>query len=206
MGHSGPRSAGRALLALAAAGCALRLLSASGGVASFVPSPRTAAEAPQRRALLLGGVAAGTAAAAQDALAIEVDIPDRIKEDPFDLVGVNPDSRKEDEKEFYIKKSYREDTYQLLKHMKISGSLDKGTPRMERWQKRIKEEMDDWLALYRRQEMSVGRQSYYTLYSAINTMASHIVSYGPKFPFPKKRQQRYYELLTKAERYLEKGK
>ncbi|CAK0890955.1 unnamed protein product, partial [Prorocentrum cordatum] len=83
-----------------------------------------------------------------------------------------------DEKEFYIKKSYREDTYQLLKHMKISGSLDKGTPRMERWQKRIKEEMDDWLALYRRQEMSVGRQSYYTLYSAINTMASHIVSYG----------------------------
>ena len=89
----------------------------------------------------------------------------------------------------------------------------------ERWNTRIKKEMNDWLAIYRRQNVSVGRldipsaifafngvlpkrlslqhitcaswgvsickwhitperQSYYSLYSAINTLASHFTSYG----------------------------
>ncbi|CAE7663935.1 psb27 [Symbiodinium sp. CCMP2592] len=83
-----------------------------------------------------------------------------------------------DYKTFYMKSKYRQDTYQVMKHMKISASLDKGTPNMEKWNSRVKKEMNDWLALYRRQNLSVGRQSYYSLYSAINTLASHFTSYG----------------------------
>ncbi|CAE7195572.1 PSB27-1 [Symbiodinium natans] len=105
-----------------------------------------------------------------------------------------------------MKSKYRQDTYQVMKHMKISASLDKGTPNMEKWNSRIKKEMNDWLALYRRQNLSVGRQSYYSLYSAINTLASHFTSYGPKFPFPNKRRPRFYELCNQVEKYLEKGK
>lgn len=141
------------------------------------------------------------------AFAVEVDVPDRINTDPYQLIGMeNPDNDKADKAEFYMKKQYKSDTYQVLKHMKISGSLDKGTPNMEKWNKRIKEEMNDWVALYRRQEAVVGRQSYYSLYSAVNTLASHFTSYGPKFPFPSKRRPRFYELINTTEKYLEKGK
>ncbi|CAK9035179.1 Photosystem II repair protein PSB27-H1 [Durusdinium trenchii] len=112
----------------------------------------------------------------------------------------NPDDKKEDYKTFYMKQKYRQDTYQVMKHMKISASLDKGTPNMERWNTRIKKEMNDWLAIYRRQNVSVGRQSYYSLYSAINTLASHFTSYGPKFPFPNKRRPRFFELCQQVEK------
>ncbi|CAE7667991.1 PSB27-1 [Symbiodinium sp. CCMP2456] len=136
-----------------------------------------------------------------------VEVPDRINSDPYELIGMeNTADKKEDYKTFYMKSKYRQDTYQVMKHMKISASLDKGTPNMEKWNSRVKKEMNDWLALYRRQNLSVGRQSYYSLYSAINTLASHFTSYGPKFPFPNKRRPRFYELCNQVEKYLEKGK
>mmetsp|Transcript_55800 Transcript_55800/g.120595 ORF Transcript_55800/g.120595 Transcript_55800/m.120595 type:complete len:218 (+) Transcript_55800:52-705(+) len=162
----------------------------------------------RRGALAVAGFSA--LASAAPALAEEkapVALPQRINENPYDLIGMgNPEDQKEDRENFYMKKKYRDDTYQVVKHMKISGSLDKGTPNMEKWNKRVKEEMDDWLALYRRTDSIVGRQSYYALYSAVNTLASHFTSYGPKFPFPNKRRARFYELINQAERYLEKGK
>jgi hypothetical protein len=139
--------------------------------------------------------------------AAPVDVPDRINSDPYELIGMsNPENEKEDYKVFYMKRNYKEDTYQVMKHMKISASLDKGTPNMEKWNKRVKEEMNDWLALYRRQDAIIGRQSYYSLYSGINKLASHFTSYGPKFPFPNKRRPRFFELMNTTEKYLEKGK
>lgn len=169
-----------------------------------------------RRSLLGAFMLAGSEPAWAQAAAVmpgqtlsgpQVDVPDRINADPYELIGMeNPDDKKEDYKTFYMKQKYRQDTYQVMKHMKISASLDKGTPNMERWNTRIKKEMNDWLAIYRRQNVSVGRQSYYSLYSAINTLASHFTSYGPKFPFPNKRRPRFFELCQQVEKYLEKGK
>eukprot|EP00440_Ansanella_granifera_P027897 gb/GFBE01030310.1/.p1 GENE.gb/GFBE01030310.1/~~gb/GFBE01030310.1/.p1 ORF type:complete len:281 (+),score=73.77 gb/GFBE01030310.1/:1-843(+) len=173
------------LAALAAAGAAL--------------AAEEAAEAQQVPSVSPGGGMQGAAPA--------VELPDRINTDPYELIGMdNPNDKKEDFKMFYMKKQYRNDTYQVMKHMKISASLDKGTPNMEKWNLRVKEEMNDWLALYRRQDAVVGRQSYYSLYSAVNTLASHFTSYGTKFPFPNKRRPRFFELTNTVERYLEKGK
>jgi len=136
----------------------------------------------------------------------EVALPTKITADPYELLSIDPTSKAQDKKEFDMHKNYRQDTYQVVKHMKISGSIDKGAPNMEKWNKRVKEEMNDWVALYRRQDAVVGRQSYYALYSAVNTLASHFTSYGPKFPFPNKRRARFYELINQTERYLEKNK
>mmetsp|Transcript_76736 Transcript_76736/g.106577 ORF Transcript_76736/g.106577 Transcript_76736/m.106577 type:complete len:210 (-) Transcript_76736:101-730(-) len=179
------------------------------------PSPSGAESQASRRGLLstLGLTALGVPLAAQAQGATgappkpQVEVPDRINSDPYELIGMdNTADKKEDYKTFYMKSKYRQDTYQVMKHMKISASLDKGTPNMEKWNTRVKKEMNDWLALYRRQNLSVGRQSYYSLYSAINTLASHFTSYGPKFPFPNKRRPRFYELCNQVEKYLEKGK
>mmetsp|Transcript_53914 Transcript_53914/g.149952 ORF Transcript_53914/g.149952 Transcript_53914/m.149952 type:complete len:285 (+) Transcript_53914:92-946(+) len=162
-----------------------------------------------RRGAVFLAVAAGTSlpAVALAEAPAEVDLPSRIKVNPYELLSMSdPDDQKQDRKEFSMKRNYRGDTYQVVKHMKISASLDKGTQGMEQYQKRIKKEMDDWLALYRRQDAVVGRQSYYSLYSAVNSLASHIVSYGPKLPFPNKRRQRFFQLINQTEKFLEKGK
>lgn len=174
-------------------------------------------EETSRRALLMPAALLAAAASMEPANAQVsggpsnpvpvVDLPDRITQDPYELIGMeNPSNEKEDYKVFYMKRKYRDDTYQVLKHMKISASLDKGTPNMEKWNMRVKEEMNDWLALYRRQDAIVGRQSYYSLFSAVNTLASHLTSYGPKYPFPNKRRPRFFELTNTTEKYLEKGK
>uniref|UniRef100_A0A7S4VDU9 Uncharacterized protein n=1 Tax=Alexandrium monilatum TaxID=311494 RepID=A0A7S4VDU9_9DINO len=193
---------------LAVAGCAVRGLAVivrrarKEGADGDLAMSRRVAVLPA--ALLTGGAAC---LAPEATFAEAVELPDRINADPYDLIGMtNPEDSKVDKKEFYMKKDYKQDTYQVLKHMKISASLDKGTPNMEKWNRRIKEEMDDWVALYRRQDAVVGRQSYYSLYSAVNTLASHFTSYGPKFPFPNKRRPRFFELVNTTEKYLEKNK
>lgn len=213
----GNRRGCRMALRVAGSALALHLLSCLGGAGvsfSALPPRAPAAqdqelELSRRSAVLPGALAAFMAAlgeGAEPALA-EVDVPDRVTTDPYQLIEMkNPEDRKEDRKEFYMKKKYFEDTYQVVKHMKISASLDKGTPNMEKYNRRVKEEMDDWLALYRSSDLVVGRQSYYSLYSAINTLASHFTSYGPKFPFPSKRRPRFYELIATTEKYLEKNK
>mmetsp|Transcript_32793 Transcript_32793/g.72971 ORF Transcript_32793/g.72971 Transcript_32793/m.72971 type:complete len:206 (+) Transcript_32793:60-677(+) len=170
------------------------------------PSSSTVQVEVNRRALLLPGISLMGAAASTPAVAIEVQVPDKIKSDPFELLAVDPTDKKQDRAEFYMKRNYKGDTEQLLKHMRIAGVLDKGTTNMERYNKRVKEELDDWVALYRRQDKFAGRQSFYTMYTAIETLASHYTSYGPKFPFPNKRRPRFYELLNIAEKYLDKGK
>jgi len=156
-------------------------------------------------AALLAAVSGASPAFAEEPSA-QAALPTKISVDPYELLGIDPEDKKQDKKEFDMHKNYRQDTYQVVKHMKISGSIDKGAPKMERWNKRVKEEMNDWVALYRRQDAVVGRQSYYALYSAVNTLASHFTSYGPKFPFPNKRRARFYELINQTERYLEKNK
>lgn len=210
---------------LAVCGLALCTLLSAGDVLSFIcfgpttapivaPSVGRGEEDLSRREMLLPGLAAlaGLALEPMPALAEEdappnIDVPDRIKANPYELIGItNPDDKKTDRAEFYIKKKYGPDTYRMIKHMKISASLEKGSPEMERFNKRVKEEMDDWLGIYRHEDISAGRQSFYTIYTCINYLASHFTSYGPKFPFPNKRRARFFQLINQAEKYLEKKK
>jgi len=202
-----------AVAALAAAtGCSLSRRS----VARAAQAKSTEEEA-SRRNVVLPAIAAVFASADEKSAEAQpagyqapmskVEIPDRINQDPYELIGMDdPADQKSDFKYFYMKRNYRLDSYQVMKHMKLSASLDKGTPRMDEWNSRVKREMNDWLALYRRQDQVVGRSSYYSMYSAVNSLASHFTSYGTKFPFPKKKRPRFFELMNVTEKYLEKGK
>jgi len=196
----------------AAAGLSL----ARRSVARAAQTKKSAEEEASRRNVVLPAIAAAFASMEESAEAqpagyqapmSKVEIPDRINQDPYELIGMeDPADQKSDFKYFYMKRNYRLDSYQVMKHMKLSASLDKGTPRMDEWNSRVKREMNDWLALYRRQDQVVGRSSYYSMYSAVNSLASHFTSYGTKFPFPKKKRPRFFELMNVTEKYLEKGK
>lgn len=130
--------------------------------------------------------------------------PARIAGDPYDLIKGG--DGKVGKNEFEIRRNYQEDTVQVIKHMRISGSLEKGAPNMEAFNKQVKEEINDWVAMYRRQDNIASKQSYSNLSTAMNTLASHLVTYGNKFPFPQKRRERLFELLYRSEKFVKKGK
>merc|ERR1712091_708436 len=64
-----------------------------------------------------------------------------------------------------------------------------------------KKEMIDFVSFYRRFTNVSGKQSFSTLYTAINVLAGHYTSYGPKFPVPEEREAR----LLHAERLVVRG-
>ena len=58
--------------------------------------------------------------------------------------------------------------------------MDKGTPNMDLINKNMKKEMVDFVSFYRRFNNVAGKQSFSTLYTAINVLAGHYTSYGTK--------------------------
>ena len=63
---------------------------------------------------------------------------------------------------------------------------------MDTINKNMKKEMVDFVSFYRRFSNVAGKQSFSTLYTAINVLAGHYTSYGTKFPVPEKRRKRLY--------------
>merc|ERR1719464_1894113 len=95
--------------AAAAAGFARGAVAVRARQRTDAPSEEPAAS---RRSIVPASLAAVVGASLevpeQPAHAIEVDIPDRIKENPFELIGMgDPSDSKEDKKEFYMKKQYK---------------------------------------------------------------------------------------------------
>ena len=65
---------------------------------------------------------------------------------------------------------------------------------MDTINKNMKKEMVDFVSFYRRFSNVAGKQSFSTLYTAINVLAGHYTSYGTKFPVPEKRRKRLYQV------------
>ncbi len=68
----------------------------------------------------------------------------------------------------------------------------------------MKKEMIDFISFYRRFTNVSGRQSFSTLYTAINVLAGHYTSYGVKFPVPEKRRKRLYQEYNEIEKNIKK--
>lgn len=154
-----------------------------------------------RRAFLQrSGSAAAAAAAAYSmspyaayAAASDVEVPPTVTEYEFPS-------------DWALTGTYDADARKVLKHMKLGTTLGKGANRMEEFHKDLKSEMIEFVSYYRRFANVSGKQSFSTLYTAINGYASHITSYGPKFPIPEKRRKRLYQEYVDIERQLKKGR
>ena len=62
------------------------------------------------------------------------------------------------------------------------------------------------VSFYRRFTNVSGKQSFSTLYTAINTLSGHYASYGNKYPVPEKRKVRLQQQYKEIERALARGK
>merc|ERR1711988_1290913 len=123
----------------------------------------------------------------------EVEVPPQILEFEF------PDDWK-------VTGKYDVDARKVVAHMKLGTTLGKGANRMSEFHTLLKKEMVDFVSEYRRFDTVTGKQSFSTLYTAINGYCSHLTSYGMKYPIPEKRRKRLYQEYADIERQLKKGR
>ena len=88
-------------------------------------------------------------------------------------------------KDWGITSDYYTDAAKVVAHMRLATSLEKGAPNMELIALNCKKEMIDFVSFYRRFTNVSGKQSFSTLYTAINVLAGHYTSYGPSSPSQK---------------------
>ena len=107
-------------------------------------------------------------------------------------------------KDWGIQGDYYTDAAKVVRHMRIATSMDKNYPNMETIGTNMKKEMIDFISFYRRFTNVAGRQSFSTLYTAINVLAGHYTSYGVKFPVPEKRRKRLFQEYNEIEKNIKK--
>ena len=164
-------------------------------VASLAPAPQKPLTVARRDiAATLGTFAAAVVAApafADDAPAA----PPAEEETPAPV---------EFPKDWGITSDYYTDAAKVVAHMRLATSLEKGAPNMEMIALNCKKEMIDFVSFYRRFTNVSGKQSFSTLYTAINVLAGHYTSYGPKFPVPEKRRKRLFQEYAEVEKNIKK--
>ena len=92
-------------------------------------------------------------------------------------------------KDWGITSDYYTDAAKVVAHMRLATSLEKGAPNMEMIALNCKKEMIDFVSFYMPNLGVSGKQSFSTLYTAINVLAGHYTSYGPKFPVHERERQ-----------------
>jgi len=71
---------------------------------------------------------------------------------------------------------------------------------------KLRQDINYWVATYRRQSKFTAKPSYGTMYGACNAIAGHYSSFGPTAPIPKKRLDRVLLELDQTLTRLERGK
>ena len=101
---------------------------------------------------------------------------------------------------------YKADASQVLTDMRAACDLGRGAPGMAETVGKTRKEMNDFVALYRRNDKVSGSTSFSTLYTAINTLSGHYASYGSAYPVPEKRKKRLTQQFSEIDRALNRGR
>lgn len=141
-------------------------------------------QSTSRRAFLLSALAAGAAVTAELSSPVVPALADQSS-----LTG-----------------DYPQDAAIVLASMKEACGLTRGAPGMADTVRRTRQDMNDFVALYRRNNKVAGTTSFSTLYTAINTLSGHYVSYGNAYPVPEKRKKRLNQQFNEVTRALSRGR
>lgn len=101
---------------------------------------------------------------------------------------------------------YKSDASAVLEAMKEAWELPRGAPGMVDTVKNTRKKMNDFVALYRRNDKVSGSVSFSTLYTAINTLSGHYASFGPSYPVPEKRKKRLNTQFKDINKALARGR
>ncbi|KAJ6827386.1 photosystem II 11 kD protein [Iris pallida] len=105
-----------------------------------------------------------------------------------------------------VDEEYTKDTSEVISKVRATIGMDKADPNVASAVAEMREASNTWVAKYRREKSLLGRASFRDIYSALNAVSGHYISFGPTAPIPAKRKTRILEELDTAEKALVRGR
>lgn len=91
---------------------------------------------------------------------------------------------------------YVREASEVIQKVRSTLNMDKGDPNIADSVAELREASNYWVAKYRREKALLGRASFRDIYSALNAVSGHYVSFGPTTPIPAKRKMRILEQIS----------
>ncbi|GKB21861.1 photosystem II repair protein PSB27-H1, chloroplastic [Tanacetum coccineum] len=101
---------------------------------------------------------------------------------------------------------YAKETQEVIQKVRTTINMDKTDPNIANAVADLRETSNSWVAKYRREKALLGRLSFRDMYSALNAVSGHYVSFGPTSPIPAKRKVRILEEMDSVEKALLRGR
>ncbi|KAK4486920.1 hypothetical protein RD792_006229 [Penstemon davidsonii] len=101
---------------------------------------------------------------------------------------------------------YVKETEEVINKVRTTITLDRNDPNVATAVAELRETSNYWVAKYRKEKALLGRASFRDMYSALNAVSGHYISFGPTAPIPVKRKQRILEEMDSAEKSLLRGR
>lgn len=101
---------------------------------------------------------------------------------------------------------YVKETEEVIGKVRKTITLEKSDPNVAAAVAELRETSNAWVAKYRREKALLGRASFRDMYSALNAVSGHYISFGPTAAIPAKRKQRILEEMDTAEKALLRGR
>ncbi|MBA0849199.1 hypothetical protein Goshw_012787, partial [Gossypium schwendimanii] len=101
---------------------------------------------------------------------------------------------------------YVKETSDVIKKVRSTINMDKNDPNVATAVAELRDTSNSWVAKYRREKALLGRPSFREIYSALNAVSGHYISFGPTAPIPAKRKARILEEMDTAEKALLRGR
>ncbi|PSS05739.1 Photosystem II repair protein like [Actinidia chinensis var. chinensis] len=117
------------------------------------------------------------------------------------LLLLRPTPARAETDEEYVKESE-----EVIGKIRTTINMDKTDPNVATAVAELREASNSWVAKYRREKALLGRVSFRDIYSALNAVSGHYISFGPTSPIPSKRKARILEEMDTAEKALLRGR
>lgn len=101
---------------------------------------------------------------------------------------------------------YVKDTREVIEKVRFTVRMEKTDPNVASAVAELRDASNSWVAKYRRDKALLGRASFRDMYSALNAVSGHYISFGPTAPIPAKRKARILEEVDTVEKALLRGR
>lgn len=98
------------------------------------------------------------------------------------------------------------ETQEVISKVRSTLTKDKTDPDVADAVSDLRATSNFWVAKYRKEKALLGRPSFRDMYSALNAVSGHYISFGPTSPIPAKRRARILEEMDSAEKALLRGR
>jgi photosystem II Psb27 protein len=105
-----------------------------------------------------------------------------------------------------LEEDYSKETKEVINQVKSTIDMEKSNPNTSAAVAALRETSNNWVAKYRREKQLAGKPSFSNMYSVLNAISGHYISFGPTSPIPAKRKARILEEMDVAEKALSKGR